>query len=246
MSSVSQRRTRKATRGAVRHTMRSVYGEMIVRKGTVLYHSSQTPFQPNPKKPMLFTTLHPSDWATYADEYVTRITPQRDINLFFMIGGICGARILPLLDTLINQPGNNLAKQRDSNLACYTKILKADNFDGWFSSIEGKTGIEIALLNDSSLFSVAPSERVPIHNLNNGDYNANHGYVPRTWGKVFPLTTLDLPVTLHINSWYKPHIEQYMAYIERTNPKEYTFYVLLNNAHIEYTDSPTAFITWDC
>jgi hypothetical protein len=152
----TRRKTRKAPRSPL-PTLRSVYGEVILRKGTTLYHTSQTPFTPNPTKPMLFTTLHPSEWVSHYDEYITPIILKRDISLLFMVGGIVNARILPLLDTLINQPGNNLAKQKDINLACYTRYLREEKFDGWLSTIEGKTSIEIALINDMSVYEAQSS-----------------------------------------------------------------------------------------
>jgi hypothetical protein len=238
-------KTRKAPR-IQKPTLRSVYGEVILRKGTILYHASQQVFRPNPTKPMLFTTIHPSEWSSYYDEYITPIILKRDISLLFMTNGIINTRILPLLDTLINQPGNNIAKQKDTNLACYTRYLKTDSFDGWISSIEGKSTIEVALINDMILYEPLPSVKLIMKGWHNSDYNADGVFIPKKWGTLYPVSTLHNPAIFNINKRYKENIDAYIAYCERVCPNEFAFQLLLSNATINYIDAPTAFIHWAC
>lgn len=188
--------------------MRSVYGELVLPKGTILYHSSQDPFTPNPKKPMLFTTFHPSDWYVFSEEYITPITLLRPVSLFFMVGGFNGFRILPLLDTIIGQPGNNLAKQRDQNLACYTTYLQAEKFDGWFSTIEGKATVEVALLNRPDIYEAGVS--VQFRNAN-WNYYSSSPEIKERFGTRFPISLIQQPATLRINERFRPEIETYMT-----------------------------------
>jgi hypothetical protein len=143
-------------------SLRSVYGEVILKKGTVLYHTSDVPFRQTDQKPFLFLTFHPADWDADRNNYVTKIILEKDVSLLFMVGGINRVRILPLLDTLIGEPGNNLKKLFLPNLVCYGRYLLKDNFDGWFSTIEGKTTIEVGLLNLFDLYTYEPSvKRLP-------------------------------------------------------------------------------------
>jgi hypothetical protein len=240
----TRRKTRKAPR--MQPTLRSVYGEVILRKGTTLYHASQTPFTPNPSKPMLFTTLHPSEWAFIYGEYITQIILKKDISLLFMISGIVNTRILPLLDTLINQPGNNLAKQKDINLACYTRYLRAEKFDGWLSTIEGKSSIEIALINDMTIYEPAPSVKLMMKGWTNSSYVEDGSFIQKNWGAIYPITTLQYPAILNINKRYKEEIDTYIAYCKRICPNEFAFQILLSNSIINYIDVPIAFVHWNC
>lgn len=241
----ARRKTRKAPR-IQRPTLRTVYGEVILRKGTTLYHASQTPFTPNPLKPMLFTTLHPSEWAFIYGEYITPIILKKDVSLLFMVSSIVNTRILPLLDTLINQPGNNLAKQKDTNLACYTRYLREEKFDGWLSTIEGKASIEIALINNMTVYEVQPSINIKIKGWNNSSYAKDGSFIQKNWGTVYPVSTLSYPAVLNINKRYKEPIDTYIAYCKRICPNEFAFQLLLSNAVINYIDAPIAFIHWNC
>ncbi len=64
------------------YSTRNSYGEMILKKGTRLYHTSKKIFEYNPEKPMLFLTFHPSEWE---NEYITIIELKKDISLLFMV-----------------------------------------------------------------------------------------------------------------------------------------------------------------
>jgi hypothetical protein len=243
------------TRRRIRHhkqstydspTIRSVYGEMILKKGTKLYHVSDDEFCPNPTKPMLFTVFHPSDVLDVAllTEHVTTITLKRDVSLFFMVSNIVRERILPLLDVLIGKTGQNLAKQSDSNLACYINHLKKDRFDGWFSTINGKGRVEVALINDTSIFEVASCEPF-IRNWTNSNM-VNNTFIPKRWGAQYEISPISLPITLNVNVRYKPMIEHYIAYTNEKYNNEFIFQILLRNARINYIDAPIAYINWMC
>jgi hypothetical protein len=223
-------------------SLRSVYGEVILKKGTVLYHTSDVPFRQTDQKPFLFLTFHPADWDADRNNYVTKIILEKDVSLLFMVGGINRVRILPLLDTLIGEPGNNLKKLFLPNLVCYGRYLLKDNFDGWFSTIEGKTTIEVGLLNLFDLYTYEPSVKIAARDWNDGqNYNSN-----RIWGQRFPISPIRLPATFNINLRYKQEIEDYLRYTNSTSPNEYTFQVILNNAIIKYINQPFKNIFWHC
>jgi hypothetical protein len=57
----------------------------------------------------------------------------------------------------------------NSKLLFFSEKLKNNNFDGWISSINNKTNIEITLLNNKNLYSLYKSEK-----LNENWINSNY------------------------------------------------------------------------
>jgi hypothetical protein len=225
-------------------TLREVYGEIILKKGCVLYHTSYEPFSYRADKPMLFCTLHPSEWEGI-NEYVTRIELKKDVSLLFMIKGIKKTHIFSALDTLINKPGNNLAKTNDNNLSCYTKFLQMDKFNGWLTSIENKADIEVALINDSRLFSYSVSEDLR-RNWRNSN-NWNNTITVKNWGPLYPICTRSFPAEIHIHVRFRDMIDTYMRENNISKfPNDHAFQVLLSNATILYHDSPILYLQWSC
>ena len=122
--------------GLVDTPMRRSYGEMILQKGTILYHSSKDSFCTRPDKPMLFSTFHPMDWPSAGTTgHITKIILKKDVSLFFMIDKFNRAQVLPLLQKLTS--GGNLVKQHDHKLVCFVKYLFRERFNGWISTTEG-------------------------------------------------------------------------------------------------------------
>ena len=194
---------------------------------------------------MLFLSFHPSEWEGYSDNYITRITLKKDVSLLFMVDGFYKSRVLPLLDKLINEPGSNLAKQNDTNLVCYVNHLKNESYDGWFSSIEGKHAIEVALINDDTLIDFAKSERLK-RNWNIGNYANNDTFIPKKWGTMYPVCTVTIPAIFNINERYKDQISKYIKYGKNTYPNEYTLQVIFENAIINYFKGSDKFLIWKC
>lgn len=226
----SRRHTQK-----IKHTLptlRSTYGEVIVKKGTSMYHTSDEPFQIRPDKKLLFMTFHPADWAPHSN-YITKITLQKDISLLFMIDTITPiGRISPLLNILIRKPRRNLNKQFDINNICYIKYLKTEHYNGWFSSIEGKVEVEVAIINDPVLYSYSESEPLP----------SNEEF----WDKYYPITTVQYPIILKINERYREYILRYIALGKSFN-NEYIFHRVLQNAIIRYIGPKTNnHLFWKC
>jgi hypothetical protein len=227
-------------------SLRETFGEMILKKGSVLYHTSEEPFKRMSTKPMLFLSFHPSEWEGFSDNYITRVTLLKDVSLFFMIGGLYKSRVIPLLDKLINNPGANLLKQNDTNLECYANHLKQNKFDGWFSTIEGKHAVEVALINNDNFFSYSKSEPL-IRNWNIGNYaNNNNTFVPKKWGIKYPLCSLSNIIVFNINRRYKSEIDAYIKYGKNTYPNEYALQVIFETAQFNYHPGSDKFNIWTC
>ena len=240
----SYARTRKTRKLSRTQPLRKVYGELVLKKRCVLYHTSQEPFEYRASKPMLFCVFHPSEWE-HINNYVTRIELQRDISLLFMIDTFNKTHVFSALNGLINKPGLNLAKMYDVNLACYSKKLHEEKFDGWFSSIENKGSVEIAILNDPSIFSYKPSEFLK-RNWRNSN-NLNNTVTTKNWGTLYPICTKIQPAILNIHERFRIPIETYMKNNKNSIfPNDFIFQILLSNAIISYHRSPLHFKQWSC
>jgi hypothetical protein len=214
--------------------LKKTYGEMILKEGSILYHTSDYKFKNIPDKPMLFCTFHPSEY-TGDNKYLHFIRIKKDISLLFMINNIGEIKIYSALNDLLEHPNKNLAKKHDSILEIMVEKLKEENFDGWFSSIENKANVEIALINNQNIYEVINTQYLR-HNWNNGHYKGNNNeiVVIKNWGKI-PISIKILPVILNINNKYKNLIKKYKEY--EVNSKfisEYIFQIILDNAIINY------------
>jgi len=217
--------------------LRNIYGEMIIKKGSILYHTSNDLFEykSNNDKPMLFCTFHPSDYMGDNYNYVSFVKIKKDISLLFMIDFIGRTHIFSSLEKLINHHKKNLAKQNDNVLKILSKDLKKENFDGWFSSIENRSTVEIALINNKDIYEIIETKEIK-KNWNNGHYTGNNNniIILKNWGK-FKICTLETPVILNINKIYEEMFRRYKIYeLKSKFIGEQTFQIILNNAHINY------------
>ena len=210
------------------------YGVLIIKKDTILYHTSDELLKYNKEKPMLFCTFHPSDYAG-DNHYIHFIKIKKDISLLFMIDHIAKIKIYSALEDFIEHPNKNLAKKHDFILQQMIKILKKENFNGWFSSIENKSSIEVALINDKNIYEIIDSKEFK-KNWNNGYYSGDNNeiIVQKRWGK-YKISIIENPVILIINKKYKNMIEKYKQHeINSKFQSEYTFQILLDHAIINY------------
>jgi len=152
--------------------------------------------------------------------------------------------IFSSLNIFSNHPNLNLAKKNDNNLKSYVKELKKENFDGWFTSIENKSSIEVALINDNSLFEVIKTEEFS-RNFRNGN-NLNNIITTKNWGKKYPICSIEYPLTFKINNKFQQLLEDYINYgLKSKFPYEHVFQVILENAKIYYHESKfDCKITW--
>jgi hypothetical protein len=241
---MKSRKSRKNTKkqGGALTPARSSFGELILRKGMRLYHTSVIPLCVNQAKPMLFLTLHPSEWYTNSETHAAVIELQRDVSLFFMIHEIRNFRVFSHLSNLTGAH-NNLSKMNNDNLRCYTKFLKKENFDGWISSIENKTAIEIALINDTNVYKIIECEKLK-NDWRNSDYNDDGQIIPKNWGQQYPIFTKQFPAKLTINIRFKENLEKYVRDMKQEDPNGTAFAVLLENAEITYINAPIQNIKW--
>ena len=76
---------------------RKQYGEMIIKEGSILYHTSDHKFKYKDDKPVLFCTFHPSEYTGY-NKYLHYVIIKRDISLLFMISHIDEIKIYSSLN----------------------------------------------------------------------------------------------------------------------------------------------------
>lgn len=238
-----KRLTRTTTRKHNRHTspLRSSYGTVTFPKGTRLYHASASELCTLPvSKSILFTTLHPSEWYM-EDAYITVFELQTSIDLLFMVQRIQGLRILSALNNYLEPPANNLAKMNHDNVKQWIPYLQRESLSGWLSSVENKTAIEIAVINDPALLKIV--ECLPIkYNWANSKYNNEGELIPKNWGTTYPVSTTRYKMQLH--SRYKPQIDAYVEKIAKEDPDGTAFSLMLKNANITYKDATIKKITW--
>ncbi len=223
--------------------LRTTYGSIIIKKDTILYHTTDEEFSYRPNKPMLFTTIHPSEWEGIND-YVVKIQLKRDVELLFMISEFKKNFIFSSLNNLSNNR-NYLSKQSDKKLKCFVEKLREQNLDGWLSSIENKSQIEVTIINDSDIFEPVSFE--PLHrNWRNGN-NLNGKKNYKNWGNIYPISSRMIPVIFNLNMRYKPMINEYIQFgLKSKYPFEYALQIILENAIIKYHECSYEEIKWTC
>ena len=233
----------------VNNLLRKVYGEVILKKGSILYHTSDEDkkFEKmyESEKPFLFCTFHPSEFGE-TSTMITRVRLKKDISLFFMINSIYKIRIESELKKLIPHENNNLSKQNIDILKCVSKYLKKDNFDGWFSSIENKKEIEAALINSNEIFETLPTES-RIKNWRNSMDDKDGKKIPKDWGQLYSICSIENPIIFNINLRYKQLIKNYLDFEKKSGYiNEVTFQIILKNAIINYHENAYQNIEFIC
>jgi hypothetical protein len=233
------RKTRKRMKGG---TLQTSYGVVNLPKGTRLYHLSTNKLCILPQKPVLFMTLHPSEWYL-EDSYISVIELQRDIKLLFMVNQILKMKIYSSLTNYLKAQNTNLAKTDYNRIKCWLPYLQKENLDGWFSSIENKTAVEFAVQNDPSILKIV--ECLPIQfNWANTRYSNDMKLIPKQWGSTYPIFSLTKPIHMILNSRFQPQIETYQTQVAEEDPEGTAFSILLKNAIISYINAPLETIKW--
>lgn len=198
--------------------LKSNYGSIIIKKYTILYHLTDEEFSYKPEKKLLYTIFHPSEWIGYDSEYVARIQLKRDIEVLFFITGFRKHYVL-----------SNQAEKKSPE---FLEKLAKENLDGWLGSIENRSHIEVAIINNQNIFEVISFETLR-KNWRNG--NCLGGIIEcKNWGTLYPISSRSIPIILHLNEKYKPLIEEYIQYgIDSKYPFEYVFQVILENVIIK-------------
>lgn len=198
---------------------KSTYGRVIIKKDTILYHATDKEFSYNAEKQFLFTIFHPSEWVGYDNKYIVRIRLKRDIEILFWITGFRKHYVL-----------SNLSEKKSKSIL---EKLAEEKLDGWLASIENRSHVEVAIVNDPNIFEVKSFEPLS-KNWRNG--NCLGGILDyKNWGTLYPISSRTLPIEFRLNEKYKLLLEEYIRYgLESKYPFEYVFQVILENAIIEY------------
>jgi hypothetical protein len=158
-----------------------------------------------------------------------------------MIKLITNTKIISALNDFLGKSNSNLAKMNYANIQKWIPFLQIESMQGWLSSIENKTTIEFAIINDVSLKLI---ECLPIRfNWTNTSYN-NVSVVPKNWGSIYPIHLHLTPVKMNLHIRFQKQIKQYMQQMEEEDPNGTAFSLLLQNAHITYFDGPIHSIQW--
>ncbi len=200
--------------------LKSTNGTVILKKDTILYHATDEEFSYRPDL-QLRTVFHPSEWTGYDNEYIVKIRLKRDIKVLFWISGFMKHYVL--------------SNQTEKKSKDFLEKIRKEKLDWWFSSIENRSHIEVAIANDPSIFEAGPSEPLR-RNWRNGNCLGGNA-TSKNWGEAYPVSSRKLPLSFHLNARYKPLIEEYIRYgCESTYPLEYALQVILENAIINYLD----------
>jgi hypothetical protein len=223
--------------------LKSYYVNVLLKKNTILYHTTDNNFSYQYNKPFLFLTFHPSEWENLHYN-VVKIILKKDINLLFMISGFKKHFIFSSINDTFLQKNYTLIFGDNNNLNYMLKLsnnekldiiekLENENFNSWFSSIENKSHIEVALINNENFYSILSFEKLT-RNWRNGN-NLNNILSTKNWGNKYEISTLHLPVIFALNIIYKKIIEEYIEYgLTSKYPYEYLLQVIFKNAIINY------------
>lgn len=90
-----------------------------------------------------------------------------------------------------------LSKLKNMMKYCFREYLLKEDFDGWFSSIENRTTIEVALINKLNTYEIISKESL----LNNFSNLLNRNY--KKCGVLYKISSIDYPLIFNINERYK-------------------------------------------
>lgn len=212
------------------------YGSIILKKDSILYHLSDNKEFENKNSqinPFLFCTFHPSEWFGY--KYVHFIKLQKDVRLLFMVKDIINLRIISALPDIIDNEKNNLDKMNIEVLNNMKIILEKEYYDGWFSSIENKGTVEVALLNGKNIFEHIGYEKL-IKAWRNGNCSDDGKEIYcKIWKSHYKLWFLENKIKMRVNKRYKKIFKKYKKDEKKSKYiHEYIFQIILDNVHIKY------------
>lgn len=214
------------------------YGIVKLERGSILYHTSDEKFNniSSNIKPLLFCTFHPLDYGGNTSKYIHKIILKKNIFLFFMINTITNKpSTTSSLNEFINNIRGNMVKTNILNILYFIEKLKNKSFDGWFSSIENGSGIEVALMNNGEVYELYNSEKIKINW--NILFNNNN---PIKWGNRYQICTLQKPATFILNIKFKKQLAlSVKKYKNKKLLPQNPFQVVLNNASFYFFDKST-------
>jgi hypothetical protein len=233
--------------------MRETYGELILPKGFILYHTSDEIFSIESDKvfPILFCVFHPSEWEL---TNITKITLKKDISLFFAIDfkiideknnlllskTTCVMKKITKTDFFIR----NVKIVKDY-LSFFSSKLKENNFNGWIGLQKINNGnIEIGLINNPDIYDFETEQIKKDWKREGMNYNKTI-VIQKRWGDNYPIY-FNKNVIINLNERYKYFIELFLQNIEN---KKYKFnkclHILLRDSQINFHKGNLNDIIWD-
>lgn len=183
-------------------------------------------------------TFHPSEWIFNNDVHISVVEIQRDAELFFMVEAIRRGRIFSALRYLLSGAhSNNLLKTNNALVNTWMPKLNEAGFDGWFTSIENKGEVEVAIKNEPGLLKLVecgPVQRDWI----NAPLGPGETILPKIWGTRYPLKPGRRPIRFYLNRRFESMIEEYKSRAEEEGLGGTAFSILLGFANVSYFDAP--------
>jgi hypothetical protein len=143
------------------------------------------------------------------------------------------------INSSLNELSNNsdyLSKLKNTRKYYFREYLLKEDFDGWFSSIENRTTIEVALINKLNTYEIISKESL-LNNFSNllNHNNRNNLLENKKWGILYKISSIDYPLIFNINERYKEKIKEYLDYCSKFGfINDFVFQVILGNAIINY------------
>jgi hypothetical protein len=219
--------------------MREKYGELILPKGFILYHTSNEYFTVDSYKNnhILYCSFHPSEGKEL--DYITKIILKKDISLFFAIDftvrddlhskPICAMKELNKTDFFIK----NIKIIKDYE-SLYLTTFKKYNFNGLIEmGIIYDGQLRICLINDPNIYDFETDQIKTDWKREGMNYDKTI-VIQKRWGNNYPMY-FNKDIILNVNERYKYFIELFLQNIEI---KKYKFnkslHVLLRDVQINY------------
>ena len=203
--------------------MRESFGELILKKDSILYCSSSFDINeiietPNKVPILYYVFFHPKQYEWKLNIY--KLTLKKDISLFFDIE-------FKEKFPFIYSPLKNIANNPEMNELLDIN-LKKYNFNGYFSNrFSYEDIVKIVLFYDKNIFDIE-IENYDQKMIYNEEYNSK-----------YKLSLINIKPIININKRYEESINKYMEYI---NSKKYnaddklTFYLFVKYSEINYMD----------
>ena len=203
--------------------MKESFGEIILKKNSILYCSScftiNEIIQLPEKIPILYYVFfHPKQYEWKLNIY--KLTLKKDISLFFDIE-------FKEKFPFIYSPLKNIANNSEMN-ELLDNNLKKYNFDGYFSNRFSQDDIiKIVLFNDNNIFNIEV-ENYDQKMIYNNEYNSK-----------YELSLINIKPIININKKYEENINKYIEYINSKKHNAHdklTFYLFIKYSDINYID----------
>lgn len=204
--------------------LQDTYGELILKKDTILYYSSPDICNKYSTDPLIFLTFHPLEFVENDSGHVTKIILNKDVHLLFMIE-TDGDRMRPAL----------VKTDEEDDYSVLHNKLSQELFDGWLTLHNTNASIEVVLVNNPDIFSIGISSQLK-RDWKLWYYIGNSLFIRTNWGTNYNIYIYDFPVVLNIHRIYADMIDSSIE----DGKKRYNsvmIAIIIRNATIKYHDN---------